>query len=301
MEKALIFDIKRFATDDGPGIRTTVFFKGCPLRCTWCHSPESIDKQPELVFYENRCIRCGSCVDVCPHGAQQIREDGKRVIDWEKCNNCDECCKVCFSQALEMKGKYYTAQELLEEAQKDIVFYQESGGGVTLSGGEPTFQPAFLVDILRKCKKEGIHTALDTSGFVKWQVLREIVDYVDLFLYDIKHMSSKKHLDYTGVSNKQILENLRKLASVKKDILITVPLIPGYNDSRRNLMRTMDYIKKLGLKKIVFRPYNKSGEAKYKWLGRSLELPNLKEWDDRLRQEIKQWAEVRGLKIKIGR
>jgi len=301
MEEAIVFDIKRFATDDGPGIRTTVFLKGCSLRCVWCHSPESIDKHPELVFYENRCIRCGSCVDACPHGAQQIRKDSKRVIDWEKCDNCAECCKVCFSQALEMKGKYYTTQEIFDEIQKDIIFYQNSGGGVTFSGGEPSLQPAFLLDMLRECKKEAIHTAVDTSGFVRWQVLRKIADYVDLFLYDIKHMNSRKHIEYTGVSNKPILENLRKLAAMKKDILITVPLIPGYNDSPGNLICTMDHTKKLGLKKIIFMPYNRSGEAKYKWLGRNLELPNLKEWDGELWQEIKQWAKLRGLKMQIGR
>jgi len=301
MAKAIVFDIKRFAVDDGPGIRTTVFFKGCPLRCVWCHSPESIKREPELVFYEKRCIRCGRCVEACPESAQEMKSDGERVIDRGRCTNCGKCCEVCGPQALEMKGREYTTQQLFAEIQKDSVFYQESGGGVTFSGGEPTIQFNFLMGVLEKCKKESIHTALDTSGFVKWQLLCEMANCVDLFLYDLKHIDNDKHIEYTGVSNELILDNLRKLVALGKDILVTVPLIPGYNDSEQNLKGIMDYVKELGLKKVIFMPYNKSGEAKYKWLGSDFELPHLKCMDAQLYRKIDGLAKARNLTVRIGR
>ncbi len=299
--EGLIFDIKRFASDDGPGIRTTVFFKGCPLNCIWCHSPESISRQPELVFYESRCIKCGKCVAVCAYQAQYFTEKGKRKIDRTKCQTCGKCCEACYAGALEMKGNYLGVKEIYDEIEKDVIFFVNSGGGVTLSGGEPTLQSAFVVSLLRKLKKNGIHTALDTCGFVKWEILEELVPYVDLFLYDIKHMDAEKHIEYTGVSNQLILENLEKLAGAGKEILLRVPLVPGYNDSETNIVSIVRCAKKLHLGEIDFLPYNEIAEAKYEWVGKSYALEHLKGCKNEKLGKIEKIAETKGLKIKIGR
>ncbi len=268
--RGLIFDLKRMAVDDGPGIRTTVFLKGCPLHCLWCASPESIGKRPQLVFHEKKCIHCGRCVTVCPTAAQEMDAQGRRVR-WERCNACGGCAEVCPSLALRLIGKWMTAEEVFRKIEEDKVFYDNSGGGVTISGGEPTLQVNFLRELLEKCRQAGICTALDTSGHVEWAHLERIVDLVDLFLYDLKHLDAERHARLTGVSNLLILENFQRLRQRRKTVIVRFPLIPGGNDSTDNILAMIEYLKR-GSEKLEILPFNLAAGSKYELLGRRFPL-----------------------------
>lgn len=277
--KGLIFKISRCSTEDGPGIRTTVFFKGCPLKCIWCHSPQSQRHETEIAFYENRCMRCGACVRACPEKAQVVSK-ARRIVLWDKCNYCGECVKVCPTRALDMIGGYMTVQEVVEVVKKDMVYYKNSGGGVTFSGGEPLAQPRFLIGCLESCHEIGIHTAVETCGFVKWSTLEKILPLTDLFLYDIKLMDSERHRQLTGVGNELILENLKRLDENGKTIWIRVPLITGCNDSAENICQTAEFagtLKHLAVVSLL--PYNTAAEANYLSIGQKYELGSLGLYD----------------------
>jgi pyruvate formate lyase activating enzyme len=266
MTTGVIFDIQRFSLHDGPGIRTTVFFKGCPLKCLWCHNPESINPDIELAFYTHKCINCGSCVRVCPTGALQNDDLKGKKYDREICQFCWKCAEACPGEALKVQGKRYTVEEVLTEVLRDLPFYKQSGGGVTLSGGEPTFQFDFCLALLEACKEDNISTALDTSGFVLWERLERLLPFVDIFLYDIKHMDSEEHKRLTGVPNEVILENLLKLDKAGKPIEIRIPIIPSYNDSEKNIEAVSNFIKGLkSIKGVRLLPYHKLGLSK-PWL-----------------------------------
>lgn len=296
MINGIIFDIQRFSLHDGPGIRTTIFFKGCPLRCLWCHNPESINPKIELAFYKHKCIGCNSCIAICPTGALQNSEkDGKSYII-ELCRFCWKCVDACPSEALLLQGKIYSVDEVLEEISKDIPFYKQSGGGVTLSGGEPTFQFDFCFHLLKGCKEMGIGTALDTSGFVSWDKFETLLPLVDIFLYDIKHINSEEHKKLTGVPNEVILENLAKLNDSGKHIEIRIPIIPGYNDSNENITAISRFIAKLkSIRRVKLLPYHKLGLSK-PWLFNSrrgiLDLdPPKKEDMERIKSIMKKYID----------
>jgi len=261
-----IFDIQRFSLHDGPGIRTTVFFKGCPLRCLWCHNPESINPELELAFYIHKCIGCNSCVSVCPTGALQNNNLKRKKYNKEVCRFCWKCAEACPSEALKVQGKRYRVEEVLTEVLRDLPFYKQSNGGITLSGGEPTFQFDFCLALLEACKENDIPTALDTSGFVLWERLEELSPFVDIFLYDIKHMDSSEHKRLTGVPNEIILENLLRLDKVGKPIEIRIPVIPGYNDSEENITALSTFLKRFNsVKRVKLLSYHKLGLSK-PWL-----------------------------------
>lgn len=294
-----IFNIMKYSIHDGPGIRTTVFMKGCPLRCQWCHNPESQQLKRQVMRFPDRCIGCGKCIEVCPTNVISI-ENKKMKVDLKKCISCGKCTEFCYAGAMEMAGKIMTSDDVVKEVEKDGIFYEESNGGVTFSGGEPFMQPEFLLEMLKSCKKKGIHTTVDTCGFVKKDTLLEISKFIDLFLYDLKIMDASKHIKYTGVSNDIILENLKELTRLGKKIFIRIPIIQGINDDE-NLEETGKYLSALnGIEQINILPYHNIAMEKYKRLGEEYSLADLKTPSDDRMNEIAQKLKAYGFKVKIG-
>jgi pyruvate formate lyase activating enzyme len=270
--KGLVFNIQRFSVNDGPGIRTTVFLKGCPLRCKWCHNPESISSTQQLILRDDRCIRCGDCFSLCKNRAVR-RVDGGYVTVRETCMECGECIEVCNSQAREIAGKEMTTEEVVLEIEKDIVFYEHSGGGASFSGGEPLLQHEFLTTLLRECRKKSIHTVVDTTGFTTPGILERVSEFVDLFLFDLKTLDEVKHKEFTGVSNGPILGNLRFLANLGKDVIVRIPVIPGVNDDPAAIRALGSFVSSLGnVREIQLLPYHTTGLEKYRRLGMEFEM-----------------------------
>jgi pyruvate formate lyase activating enzyme len=264
----MIFDIQRFSVHDGPGIRTTVFFKGCPLRCAWCANPESQDRSPQLLLRDNRCTTCGRCLAACPERAIGIAKGKGRRIDWRKCTQCLRCVATCETGALSIAGREVTVTDIADEVERDRSFYETSGGGVTLSGGEPLMQPEFSVSLLRRFREMGLHTALDTSGHADRSVLQAVIPLVDMVLYDIKMLDNEKHRQYTGVGNAFILENARFVAQSVRT-WFRIPLVAGVNDSEDEIQRIASLARGLGVEKISLLPYHAGGRAKLRQIGRS--------------------------------
>ena len=267
----IIFNIQRYSIHDGPGIRTTVFLKGCPLNCWWCQNPESQLNGQEMIFWGDRCIGCGACSTICPSGAIQIK-NGIPITEKEKCILCGKCIEKCPAIAREIIGEKLTAEEVIKEIEKDLVFYEESGGGVTFSGGEPLGQSEFLEGLLNGCREKKIHTAVDTSGYIFWEILNKINPKVDLFLYDLKLMDNERHKKYTGVSNEIILENLEKLSSVHNNIFIRFPVIPGINDDYQNIKEMGEFLSSLEITQVNLLSYHYIGKDKYRRLGSAYKL-----------------------------
>jgi len=271
MTTGVIFNIQRYSIHDGPGIRTTVFLKGCPLNCWWCQNPESQLSGQEMIFWGDRCISCGACSAICSSNAIQIK-NGVPVTEKEKCILCGKCIEKCPALAREMIGEKLTTEEVTREIEKDLVFYEESGGGVTFSGGEPLKQSEFLESLLNCCQKKKIHSAVDTSGYISWGILNKISPKVDLFLYDLKLMDSERHKKYTGVPNEIILENLKKLSSVHHNIFVRFPVIPGINDDSQNIKEMGGFLSSLKIAQLNLLPYHYIGIDKYRRLGRTYRL-----------------------------
>ncbi|MBN1993838.1 MAG: glycyl-radical enzyme activating protein [Anaerolineae bacterium] len=276
MNKGIIFDIKKFSIHDGPGIRTTVFFKGCPLHCCWCHNPESQARRPERIFRKTRCIGCGACLAVCPQAA--VSQNGNGIItDNEKCNLCGTCVETCYAQAREIIGREMTTAQVMAEIEKDVAFYDESGGGVTFSGGEPLLQPDFLLALLRACRDKEIHTVVDTSGFASWETLDSIRAYVNLFLYDLKLMDEVRHQKFTGGSNQLVLQNLQALSQQGHQIILRVPVIPGINDDAENIRQLGQFIAALPqAHPVELLPYHHLSADKYERLNMAYQLSEIR-------------------------
>ena len=274
MESGIIFDIKKYSIHDGPGIRTTVFLKGCPMSCWWCHNPESHLISREKLYFFSRCIGCKECLAACPENAIHDSEIGL-CTDPEKCLRCGSCTEVCLAEACEMAGRELTVNQVMAEIEKDTAFYDESFGGVTFSGGEPLAQPDFLFALLKACGDRQIHTALDTSGFSSWNVLDRIRHHVDVFLFDLKLMDDEKHRMVTGVSNQPILKNLLALSSAGHRIHIRLPVIPGITDDDDNVSAIGVFATELpSMPQIDLLPYHRFAAAKYERLGRAYRLQN---------------------------
>lgn len=256
MENGMIFDITHGSFVDGPGVRTTIFFKGCNLKCAWCHNPESQDFKPQMMLYKDKCSNCGICKAVCPNKN-------------ETCNLCGECTSYCPMGARQVCGKQYTIDEVFAEIINDKSYYDNSGGGVTFSGGECMLQIDFLYEILKKCKENGIHTAVDTTGYVAFERFKKILPYTDLFLYDIKIFDSQKHKQYAGVGNELILENLKKLSDSSVKIWIRIPVISDVNDSVGEMQKINAFLNNCKTpEKIELLPYHAMGENKYNAIGK---------------------------------
>ena len=294
-----ILNIQKFSIHDGPGIRTTVFLKGCPLNCSWCHNPESKKVKRELVFKGKNCIKCGDCVKNCPvFAVTSFNSD--IAFNTEKCNKCGKCEELCPGNAIEIIGKILSVEDLLKEIKKDIVFYNESGGGVTFSGGEALLQIDFLRSVLDAVKQSGIHIVLDTSGYAKTRDILSVINNVDLFLYDLKHMNDVVHRELTGVSNKLILENLKTIVSLNKKVWIRIPILPGLNDDELNIKLTCDYLKYLKLEKTFLLPYTKLAEDKHSRLNMNYKHIGLHEPDENYMREIAEKFKYYGINVTIG-
>ena len=264
--KGIVFDIMHFSIRDGPGIRTTVFLKGCPLHCQWCHNPESQSRGLELMLRPNLCIACLACIPACPEGAITLI-GGVLITDRSKCNLCDICVETCTAEARVIVGREMTVAEVMAEIVKDTIFYDESSGGVTFSGGEALMQPNFLLELLRACKEKGIHTTVDTSGFANWAVIDSLRSYVDLFLYDLKVLDDEVHRQFTGVSNQLILANLNLLSWFGHPVILRMPLIPGINDSDESIQAVGRFAASLpNLVRLDILPYHQAVIEKYRRL-----------------------------------
>ncbi|MBU5307118.1 glycyl-radical enzyme activating protein [Clostridioides mangenotii] len=297
-----VINLQKCSIHDGPGIRSTVFFKGCPLKCVWCHNPESQAYTREVLYNEEKCSRCEACIKVCPHGAI-YKDDEKVCLNFEKCDQCETCLDYCINNAREIAGTVYTAKELVDELYKDRMFYEESGGGVTLSGGEVMAQDMdYIIDVARRCKGKGFHLAIDTCGFAKTENYENILEYADLFLYDMKVIDNEKHIKFTGKSNELILKNLEFLSNNKANINIRIPLIVGVNvdDDNLEVKKMIDFLKPLNIKAVSLLPYHNIGKHKYSRLYKTYEGEEFEKPSDEKMEEIKDLFEQNNFDTKIG-
>lgn len=294
----IIFNIQRYSIHDGPGIRTTVFLKGCPLRCRWCSNPESINPYPEIFFRQEKCDQCGKCVDLCTPKAITIIESFIQ-IDRVKCNLCMECVDICSLGAINHIGEKLTVNEVVTEVMRDELFYNNSGGGVTISGGEPLYQIEFTLNLLKKFKKKSLHTTIDTTGYAKSEDLDKILPYTDLILFDIKHLNPKMHQKGTGVANELILKNFEKCLIKRMKVWIRLPVIPDFNDSKQYMDNLARFLSKKPIEKISLLKYHEWGRHKYKYLDRVYPLKDINFISDEQIQEFKNIIESYGLKVTI--
>ncbi|HOD27738.1 MAG TPA: glycyl-radical enzyme activating protein [Syntrophales bacterium] len=300
MVSGTIFNIQRFSVHDGPGIRTTVFFKGCPLNCPWCSNPESQERKPQLMIRDIRCVKCERCAAACPERAITCDRDTGRSIHWASCSQCLKCVEACLYDALTVVGRQTSVGEVLREVERDLPFYQNSGGGVTLSGGEPLMQPQFTRELLAALKSAGLHTALDTSGFAPEPGWEEILPFTDLLLFDVKHLDAERHVEVTGVDNGPILRNLR-LAAGRTRIWLRVPLIRGFNDDAGHIRRLVGLAKDVRAEKISLLPYHEGGKTKCLQIGRSYPFAHAISFSDEECQELRERVQRQGVDATLNR
>lgn len=297
--KGVIFDIQRFSVHDGPGIRTIVFFKGCPLRCEWCCNPESQNYHKELMVIQKNCINCGVCESVCPYGA--ISYTPEVTIDRDKCVNCGKCTSVCYSEALTMSGEEMSVSDLITELKKDEIHYRKSNGGITLSGGEVLGQPELARDLLSACKDEGWHTAIETTGFARKETLEEILPYTDLVLLDIKHLNSVKHRKYIGQPNDLILQAAQIISEFPDtELVVRIPVIPGFNDQPEEIAQIAVIAKTLKAEKVHLLPYHPYGSNKYEHLDKEYLLEDIKAPSNEKIEILKEMVDGIGIDCHIG-
>ncbi len=293
--KGIIFTIDETATHDGPGLRMNIYLKGCPLDCIWCHSPESISPRPEVVWYPTRCKRCGNCIEVCPEGLRSIETVDER--DRTNCRLCEACIRGCPSNALEIKGLEVTAGDIADHASELMPFFERSGGGITLTGGEPTSQVQFSHATLSLCKHMGIHTAVETCGHAPWNRFAKLVPVTDLFLYDFKHPDNEVHEKHTGVGNELILQNLERLTRKGSEVVVRMPLIPGHNDSPSVVKEAGLKALSLGVRRMSLLPFNPASAGNYAWLHCSYPLGDVKRQSDDYVDGLESILKEAGLEV----
>ena len=284
MVQGIVTNIQRFSIHDGPGIRTTVFLKGCNLRCFWCHNPETLGRDPELQLFPDRCIGCGECLERCPQGAHVIA-DGKRIFLRELCRACGTCVETCYAQSLLLVGERKTVDEVVDEVLRDLPFYETSGGGVTLSGGEPLLQFDFSYAILERCRREGLHTALETAAHFPWERVAAILPVTDLVMMDVKLMDAERHRAATGVSNARILENALRLGREAPALIVRTPIVPGINNTPEDVAAIAEFV--AGLPRLLYYellPFHPMASGKYDSLdidyrARQLKSPSKEQMD----------------------
>ncbi len=293
-----IFDIQRFSLDDGPGIRTVVFFQGCNQWCGWCHNPESIGKKPVMLKSEEGCTLCGRCAQACPCAAIVLK-DGRYAVNHELCTLCGSCAAACFENCYRISGKEYTSAEVMNLVRKDVDYYEESGGGMTVSGGEPSVQADFLLELLAACKTENIHTAIETNGNMEEETLKKLEPLLDYVMLDIKHADSEKHKRHTGSGNENAVRALAYLAQ-RKPVEVRVPVIPGFNDTPQELQEIVDLAVKYGARMLRFLPYHVYGISKYHQMGRNYEYPAQEPMTTQALEELLQKVDTGELEARIG-
>ena len=289
----------RFAVHDGPGIRTAVFFKGCPLRCLWCHNPESQTFAPEMLFSATRCRVCGACADVCPHQAIVRNQDHMETTG--NCAKCGVCADACAAEARTLAGREMTVAEILAEIDRDTVFYDDSGGGVTFTGGEPLAQPAALEALLHACRERRIHSAIETCGAAARETVLRICGLADLVLYDVKAVDAERHREYTGALNGAILENLASLAAAHPNVIVRVPLVTGVNDHAEDVRALCQLLVKLPVRRVDLLPYHAAGTEKYRRLGREYRLAHTPSPTPAALAAVASQMEAAGIQVNVSR